>query len=359
MKVRLPVFLGVFGVMALSNAIVPVLDRYASGTTAQGAIYAAYFLGAFLLVLPSGLLADRWGEAPLIQAGLLLTAGSGLVLAVSASPAVLFAARLAEGFGAGLFVPSALALLNKRPDHEQGSGYFLALLNLGLVVGLVGAGWLVVRLDSISAGVVIFTAMCAIPLAFSAIMGNPPGAAGLLPGDAILPDLARTLSRYFWLWTSAVVIIGVTGAVTALYPALSDLPPDLVALPIAAMPVATAAAVLVSSRAHLPPVPTIRAAALLMAAGVVTVFYSGWGFILVGWLAGMVQVAQLSYLAGAETRQGLVMGLFNTASYGGMAVFPFIAGLLADMAGFAFAFAVIAISSLCIAATIGRCRCPG
>jgi len=54
-----------------------------------------------------------------------------------------------------------------------------------------------------------------------------------------------------------------------------------------------------------------------------------------------------------------VMGLFNTASYGGMAVFPFIAGLLADMAGFAFAFAVIAISSLCIAATIGRCRCPG
>ncbi|WP_243670441.1 hypothetical protein [Methanoculleus chikugoensis] len=51
---KLPVLLGIFVVMALSNAVVPVLPDFAEGAALQGVVYSAYFLGAFLTVLPGG-----------------------------------------------------------------------------------------------------------------------------------------------------------------------------------------------------------------------------------------------------------------------------------------------------------------
>jgi len=129
--------------MALSNAIVPVLPSFAAGTASQGAVYSAYFLGAFLLVLPAGYIADRVGEVPLIRAGLALTVLSGVLLALAGSPLVIFLARLIEGIAGGLFVPAALAFLNARPDHDRMSGYFMGSLNLGLLLGLLVTGWLV------------------------------------------------------------------------------------------------------------------------------------------------------------------------------------------------------------------------
>ncbi len=361
MRARLPLFIGVFVVMALSNAIVPVLPSFASGTTAQGALFSAYFLGAFLLVLPAGYLADRIGEVPLIRTGLLLTFISGIVLAVAPSPALVLAGRLLEGFGAGLFVPAALALLNARPDHERMSGYFMALLNLGLLVGLLGTGWLVLRWAAGAyAGIYLFTIVSVLPLALSfAMETRTPGAAGVPveTASATFKRLKLVFSSYFWLWASAVLIIGITGALTALHPEFTDLSPDLVSQEIALMNLATIAAILVASHASLPPVPTIRAAAVAMAGAVTLTFFTVWGFLLVGWLAGMVMISQLAFLAGVSARQGVLMGLFNTASYGGMTLLPFLAGALAEYAGFPAAFAAIALSALLVAATIGRCGC--
>ncbi|CVK33560.1 exported protein of unknown function [Methanoculleus bourgensis] len=53
MSRNLPILLGVFVVMALSNAVVPVLPAFAGGAAMQGAVYAAYFFGAFVTVLPA------------------------------------------------------------------------------------------------------------------------------------------------------------------------------------------------------------------------------------------------------------------------------------------------------------------
>jgi len=108
MKERLPLLAGVFSVMALSNAIVPVLPSFAAGTASQGAVYSAYFLGAFLLVLPAGYIADRVGEVPLIRAGLALTVLSGVLLALAGSPLVIFLARLIEGIAGGSSSPRPL-----------------------------------------------------------------------------------------------------------------------------------------------------------------------------------------------------------------------------------------------------------
>lgn len=359
MRARLPVLFGVFGVMALSNAIVPVLPLLAEGATVQGAIYSAYFLGALLLVLPAGFLADRIGERPLIRAGLLLTLGSGLALCFADSPVLILSARLVEGFAAGLFVPASLALLNSRPDHDRMSGYFMALLNLGLVSGLVAAGFLVRMSGNEYAGVIAFTGFCLVPFALSIFMPEKVPSRTLPPESRkeSFSRISHLLSNYFWLWLSAVVLIGITGALTAHYPEYTDLPPDLISVQIAAMSVATAVAILLTSHSRFDPVALIRIASVAMAAGVLLVIVSPWGFLVVGWLAGMVMVAQLSFLAIAEPRQGLVMGLFSTASYGGMALLPFIAGVLVEGFGFLPAFCALAASTLLIAATIGRCRC--
>jgi MFS family permease len=68
-------------------------------------------------------------------------------------------------------------------------------------------------------------------------------------------------------------------------------------------------------------------------------------------------IGQLTFLARVEPRQGAVMGLFNVASYGGMALFPLIAGVVAQEVSFFAAFATSMVFALGIAVTIGRCGC--
>ncbi len=78
MKQRLSLVIGIFIIMALSNAIVPVLPEFADEMPAlQGIIFSAYFFGAFVMVLPAGVLGDRFGRKPFIIAGLLFTVVSG------------------------------------------------------------------------------------------------------------------------------------------------------------------------------------------------------------------------------------------------------------------------------------------
>jgi MFS family permease len=362
MRARISLCLGVFSVMALSNAIVPILAGFGDSTISQGAIYSAYFFGAFLLVLPAGFLADRIGEIPLIRAGLILTLVSGLLILTVPSTFLLILFRLLEGFGAGLFVPSALSLINARPDHEAGSGAFMAMLNIGLVAGLIGGGWLVEVSGMPMSGIILFTAAAAIPTFLCFFLRTGP--ARDLPPETLggtLHRLVRVTREYFWLWLSTVVILGTTGALTVLYPEFSSLPPGILGFTIAAMSLSTAIAVVIVSRMHIPPIPAIRMASLGMAIAVMLVFLTPFSFILVGALAGVVMIAQLAFLATSEARQGVVMGLFNAASYGGMSVMPFIAGLVAEISSFFLAFLVIACCGVVVAATIGRCRCrlPG
>ncbi len=359
MRDRLPLFFGIFAIMALSNAIVPELASFGDSTIAQGAIYSAYFLGAFLLVIPAGLLSDRAGELPLVRAGLGVTVVSGLLLFSTTSPLWIVIFRFIEGIGAGLFVPAALSLINARPDHETSSGYFMALLNVGLVAGLIGSGWLVEVTGIGASGIATFTLAGVIPALASMYMQSGTGRERL-PGESIRTTgerLLRVTRDYFWLWVSTIVILGITGALTVLYPEFSDLSPGILGVTIAAMSISTAIAVVVVSHAHLPPIPTIKGASLAMAAAVLCVFLSPVFFVVVGAIAGVVMIGQLAFLAESETRQGVVMGLFNAASYGGMTFLPFLAGFIAEITTFFTAFVILALCAAGVAFTIGRCRC--
>ena len=350
MRERLPIYLGIFGVMALSNAIVPVLPSFAMGAALQSSVYAAYFLGAFLTVIPAGLLSDRVGRIPVIRGGLVLTVASGCMILAARDPYLVLVARGVEGIGAGLFVASAMSWMNTRPDHEHVSGDFMASLNLGLVIGLLGAGWLAGSLADERGGILAFTVLSVLPAAVVFFAGDSVSGMQLIRREG--PGFGPAV----WMYLSAVILVGATGAVTAIYPAFTGASPSFLGVSIATMNLATVITVFVASRLHLRPVPTIRAAAILLAAAVLAILYTPAGFVLVGALLGFIMIAQLAFLAESGLPQGAVMGSYNAASYLGMTILPFVSGVVAERAGFLPAFAFVAFLAGSMALVIGLSR---
>jgi MFS family permease len=353
MRTRLTLFFGIFAVMALSNAIVPVLPSYAGTSAIQGAIYSAYFLGAFISTLPAGILSDRYGRVPVLRIGLVITFTSGLLLSVLVSPLPVIMIRILEGVGAGFFVAAAMSYVNSLADHEKMSGYFIASLNAGLVIGLILAGWLATNLYNPAAGILLFTGLCLIPSIASIFIHD----AYPVARTGNLKPVLDLVKDYRWLWYSSAVLIGITGVVTSLYPKYSGYTSDSVGYWISFMSIATIAGVLVASHLSLPPVPTIRWSALLMLIAVFITYFSPYGFVMIGVFAGIVMISQMAFLAQARDHQGVAMGLFSTFSYLGMAALPFIAGIVADATGFFSAFCLTALFALTVFLTIGKCDC--
>jgi MFS family permease len=355
MRTRLSLFFGVFAVMALSNAIVPVLPSYAEGSAFQGIIYSAYFLGAFATTLLGGILSDRYGRSPVLRSGLVITVASGLLLSVLTAPIPVIALRLLEGVGAGFFVAASMSWVNSHMDHERMSGYYMASLNAGLVIGLVFAGWLAAHMPDPATGILVFTGLSIIPAVTSFFVQEPSAVAPRQDHKA-LPFL---LSDLRWLWYSSIILVGITGVITSLYPKFSGYSTESVGVWISLMSVATILAVLAAPRLLLPPVNTIRWSAALMVVAVMVSFYTPLGFVFIGTLAGFVMISQMSYLSGVKDHQGIAMGLFSTTSYLGMGILPVIAGVIADSTGFFSAFCVTALFAVTVFFTIGRCNCPG
>ncbi len=348
---KLPILLGVFVVMALSNAVVPVLPDFAEGAALQGVVYSAYFLGAFLTVLPAGLASDRIGSVPLIRAGLLLTLASGILILLFPSGLPLLVFRVVEGIGAGLFLSAALAWANSQTPAGQLSGYVMAALNLGLVVGLLATGWLDALFDSHLAGIALFTVLAA-PAAAMSFVVRESERVGFAKAD-----FAGIVRNYFWLFAAAVVLVGMTGAVAAVYPEYTGNDSSVLALQLATINIATVIALLVTPRLALRPAPTIRAASLLMAAAVLAGYFTPYAFPAIGALSGVFIVATLAFLAETKIEQGVMTGLFNTASYAGFTFLSAITGLVAGWVGFPAAFVLLAGMAAAVAIPIGRCRC--
>jgi len=233
------------------------------------------------------------------------------------------------------------------------SGYLIATLNAGLVTGLALSGGLAVFLHQPAAGVILFTALSFLPAGVILTAREPRTIAQERPGR-ILP-LVR---EYRWLWYSSVILVGITGIASSLYPGYSMLSPDFIGLFIASMSVATIVAVLVVSCLPLQPITIIRFSTVFMALGLGVTYFSPLGFAMLGALAGFVMIAQMAFLAGIGENQGIAMGIFSTSSYLGISLLPFLAGIIVSRLGYAVAFFAAIILSQKITFTIGRCKCP-
>jgi MFS transporter, DHA1 family, quinolone resistance protein len=359
MKERLSIIFGVFAVMALSNAVVPVLPFFAKEFPAvQGAIFSAYFFGAFLTVYPAGLLSDRIGKILLIRVGLILTivSGAGIVFFQGAYEVILL--RFIEGIGAGMFISAALSWVNEQEDHKLLTGYFFACLNLGLVLGLVATGVLDETFGE-RGGMILFTFVSVIPLLLNI------SAKETVPVVRAEAETLRIISDYRWLYLSTIILVGSTGVLTSLYPEFTDESPFILSIMIGIMNVSTIISSFAASRTSFRPIPVIRAGALLMAVSVVSAYFAPaagiipvvFVFTLAGLIAGFILVGQTDFLAGTGYRQGVIVGLFNMASYGGMTFLPYISGVLSQYVNYFTGFVFTALLSLVVVFTIGRCGC--
>ncbi|WP_440951300.1 MFS transporter [Methanosphaerula subterraneus] len=351
MKQRLTLCIAVFTVMALSNAIVPVLPLFASEATMQGLLYSAYFVGALCTVLPGGILCERFGRVPLIHWGLLLSLVSGALMILVPVPMVFAGARLLEGVGAGLFISAAMAWVNSQPDHAPLSGKFMASINAGLIAGLIVTGLIPEQYayHTIPGSFVLFTLMLAVVLVLSAVVREV--ACPLSPREPI----AGALFSHWWLYVSAFLLIGATGAVTAIYPEFTGGSADLLGIQIALQNVATIVAVLVASRFRLDPIPTIQVGSVVLGLSVLLCYLTPAGFAVMGAAAGVVTIAQMAFLAETSTGQGVTMGLYNSASYAGMSLLPAISGAVFQYLGSVPAFLVVAGLVAIVTVTIRRC----
>jgi EmrB/QacA subfamily drug resistance transporter len=117
----------------------------ASAAAAQWVV-EAYALFLSSLVLTGGALSDRFGRRRTFEIGVALFAATSAACGLADGPALLIAARAAQGVAAALLVPSSLALLGAGfPAGERGRavGSWSSLTAIASAVGPVAGGWLV------------------------------------------------------------------------------------------------------------------------------------------------------------------------------------------------------------------------
>ena len=360
------IFSGIFLIMALSNAIVPVLPGIGGDLQMQTYLFSAYFLGAMIMTLPGGIISDRVGQGPVLASSLLITFLSGILLFILHDPGILVLVRVGEGVGAGLFVSAALSWINYQRDHLHLAGIFMALLNGGLLCGLIAGGWIDLADEIVTEGVLLFTllfipVLSILPLILprrgvrtrEATIGPPVSLATLIA------DAGGMVIREWPLWYSVIILLGMTGFVQAIYPEISSLPPARVSMILAGMNLATIISTLLAPRIRTEPVLLIRMSAVLMA-GFVLIFPTFWvAVVLIGFVAGVIIISQIHYLSVAEEHQGIAMGLFSTAQYAGMTIIPGIGGGVAAAWSVMHSSVIIVILALISVITIGWCRCRG
>ncbi|MFF7728235.1 MFS transporter [Streptomyces sp. NPDC008001] len=131
------------------NVALPAMAAQLGADAAEQTWIADSYLVVFAaLMLPAGLLGDRFGRRRMLLAGLGTFLAGSLSGAFVTSPAQVIAARVVLGAGAALMMPLALSVLPSLFPAEERSkalGAVSAASALGLPLGPVVGGWLLDR----------------------------------------------------------------------------------------------------------------------------------------------------------------------------------------------------------------------
>jgi MFS transporter, DHA2 family, methylenomycin A resistance protein len=130
------------------NVALPAIGRELGGSTSDLQwIVDAYTVAFAGLLLSAGSLGDRIGARRVFDAGLLLFTITSAICAAAPTIEVLVIARLAQGVGAAMLVPSSLALLRAsytdRSARAKAVGAWGAVAGIGAASGPVIGGLLV------------------------------------------------------------------------------------------------------------------------------------------------------------------------------------------------------------------------
>jgi len=132
--------------MTVLNTALPTLSSALHASTSQLQwLLDAYNLVLAAVLLPAGLLGDRYGRKKLIVAALVVFGASSVWCAYSTSPAELTAARVALGIGAAFLIPlcmSVLVVFFEPHERQRAITYLTSVNMIGIPLGPVVAGLL-------------------------------------------------------------------------------------------------------------------------------------------------------------------------------------------------------------------------
>jgi len=367
---KLILYSSVFAIQGLSNAAIPVLPELAGEGNASPAIssllYSGYFIGAFLTLLPFGILADRIGNLKVAGLGITLTVISGLFISFSDNLWILGISRFVEGLGCGAFFPAAFSTIAEWKDSRRSMGEFNFLLNAGLAAGVFLSG--VLAEMGIKTAISIFTVLAgfsfilllpkARELVSSGSSGrkkeksgtsNMKGATGKQPEAPMNLEPAGYLEKFrqtfsengLWkIWGISVLLYGATGILTANY---ADYSADFLTKPelglaISASYVAAMLSSLAAGRTGADYGKIVRTGLILAAAGVLlSVKTPLLAFFLIG-AGGGAAIIGLVTAVSRISSSGFTMGIFNTGIYAGLGIVPVFGSLFIEILGYETVF---------------------
>ena len=219
-------FMVILDTMVVNVALPALSAGLRTTTTGLEWVVDAYSLVFAALLLSAGALGDRRGAKTVFGVGIALFALASLACGMASSTAALIAARVAQGLGAALAVPSSLALLQaaypERAARRRAFGIWGGVAGIaagaGPVVGgalVSGLGWRSVFFLNVPIGA---AALALAARVLPAPTPRPHGVdpAGQAAGIAALGGLALALIEAGSAgWASPVVIGGLSAFVVA------------------------------------------------------------------------------------------------------------------------------------------------
>jgi MFS family permease len=353
----------------LYSALVPLLPHYKHefglSKSAAGLLVGAYAAGALAAALPGGIAAARYGPRRALLIGVALMGIASLAFGFAGDAWSLGIARFAQGVGGSLAWAGALTwLIAASPVTRRGemlgtaigSAIFGALLGpaVGALADHVGPREVFIGLAGLTVVLIVWT------------LRTPPAAA-VPPRPGALSRALRTpeIRQALWLMSVPALVFGVVGVLVPLK--LDNAGWSATAIAIAWVVSAAIEMVLapligrVSDRkGRLLP---LRVALMGAVAVLVGFAFANRPAVIVpilivsGITFGGFWAPAMALLSDAADRiglaQGLAFGLMNVAWGAGNALGPVIGGSLADAAGDALPFLVLAVFCLMTLASLG------
>lgn len=121
------------------STFVPLFIKSSQVPLNVGLFYTAAALSSFIVRMPTGKASDRYGRGRFITLGLGFYALAMLLLWFANSAPAFLLAGLAEGAGAGIFIPTMITLIADRsPSHDRGRIFGLCMAGFDLGMAIAG-----------------------------------------------------------------------------------------------------------------------------------------------------------------------------------------------------------------------------